>query len=106
MINIDDEKVYISLFLQLTNLERVNYDEQDLYISNMEKDEMLRDMVQKLLLKGPTYSRTPERREILKTLHTYQEEADVYREHLERFINMEENFLADNLLEENILNKN
>jgi hypothetical protein len=94
-LNINDEKVYLRLFIRLTNLETVNYEEQITNISNMENDQMLLGMVQKLLRKGPTHSRTPERREILQTLHSYQEEDDVYKEHLERFINMEEHFLAD-----------
>ena len=82
-------------FVQLTNLENINGDENKTSLSHMEIEELLTDMVKKLLRKGPTYIRIPKRRKILQTLNAYQEDIGMYREQLERFINLEEHFLAE-----------
>ena len=92
---INDEKVYISLFLQLTHCERENCYEKETNPPYTLEDETVLEIVKKLLHKGSAENRAFQRQNVLQRLQTHQCEDDFYKEQLEYLINMEEDFLND-----------
>ena len=87
--------MYIGLFIKLIEFERIHYNVQEINTSYKMEEDMVLDIVQKLLQNGPTQSRSSERQEILQKLQTYQDNEDVFKEHFEVFMNMEENFCGN-----------
>jgi hypothetical protein len=92
---INEDKVYISLFLQLTHFERENWDEKETSASYIATEETVLEVLKKLSYKGSADSRASQRQEVLRRLQTYQCEDVLYIEQLECLINLEEDFLSD-----------
>jgi hypothetical protein len=91
--NIDDEKIYISLFMQLSDFENQPRDENEINNLNITNKEMINDIVQKLLIKGSWQCRVSARKEVLHKLMEFYNEQSVYKTLLEQLISIEENFL-------------
>ena len=93
--NIDDEKVYISLFMQLTDFEDEPRDENEINNLDIRNEETIIDIVQKLLSKGSSQCRVSARKKALQKLIKCYNEQSIYKTLLEKLISIEENFLND-----------
>ena len=95
LYNIYDEKTYISLFIQLTDLEEKSCNEDEIDNVEIPNNEVVIDIVQKLMINGTFQYRVSVREEILKKLINCYNEQSVYNELLEKLMRTEENFLIN-----------
>ena len=103
LLNVDEEAVYLSALTRLITLESDHsLEEGDLdEICNVDKD-MIIDKVSLLLTKGNAQHRIKRRKNLIKTLQTFQNTEDKYQEIFNIFLNMEEQFLEDREFLENL----
>ena len=96
LLNVDEEAVYLSALTRIITLESdPSLVEGDLdEICDVDKD-MIIDKVSLLLTKGNPQHRIKRRKNLIKTLLSFQNNEDKYQEIFNIFLNMEEQFLED-----------
>ena len=93
--NINDEQTYIRYFIQLSELESGHYNEDKASDLEMGNQEVVLNIWHKMLCKGSLQTRVVLREEMLQKLEVNQYNNDKYKELLETYLRMEENFLED-----------
>ena len=93
--NLQDEKKYIALFIQLTELVVGEYKETEFRNAETPSPETISDLLEKLSRKGTSQSKVSPRSKILQNIQRNENKPDVYYNLLDSLINMEENFLHD-----------
>ena len=93
--NINDEKTYIDHFLRLSDLELGHYNEDEANGFDRSNHEIVLNIWKKLLCKSSLETRVRIRKDILQKLQIHLGNNDTYKELLENYLRMEENFLDD-----------
>ena len=93
--NIQDEKTYIGHFIRLSELESGYYNEDETNGLERGNQEVVLNIRKILLSRGSHQSRVVMRQEILQNLQIHQCNNNKYKELLEKYLTMEENFLND-----------
>ena len=93
--NINDEKPYIDHFLRLSDLESGHHNEDEANGFDRSSHEIVLNIWKKLLCKSSLETRVRIRKDIIQKLQMHLGNNDTYKELLENYLRMEENFLDD-----------
>ena len=94
--NRNNETVYISIFMQLIQLEKYHTVEiEDLEENMVVQPDIVTNTVSKLLIRGDRQLRMDMRQDMLRRLQNCQNEEEEYQDTFDTLLNMEETFLED-----------
>ena len=95
IMHLNDEKEYINAFIQLIQIEENPCDGNKGRPLEIPPEEMITDIFQKLSMKGSLQCRASVRKEMLQRLLASHKKQNEYKECLDSFLSMEENFLNE-----------
>ena len=95
--SIDEETSYACIFTRFVIHEQEKSDTDDDIVSKTVEDETIQKVIQKLLSKGGCCQRAIIRKDMIQRLQKVTEEEEQYQLLFDKFVNVEESFLEDEM---------